>query len=198
MQTGANAGRLLCSYLSAKPLLMVPQMRSHSWLIPPLQYVLIASGFASLSKRSGRYLRSASRRVDLTACCHQEEVWLPSLRPGPADWVLGNHSPGVAGACSTFLWSDLITNTTRNVFTFFFLLCELHHAAEEPRGRRMVPAPEGRGSRWGRQLDLLHLAVMSCWISSYTMHTISMSIQESIQSTLLCHSTFIANGDYIF
>lgn len=120
MQTGANAGRLLCSYLSAKPLLMVPQMRSHSWLIPPLQYVLIASGFTSLSKRSERYLRSASRRVNLTACCHQEEVWLPCLPPGPADWVLGNHSPGVAGACGTLLWSDLITNTTRNVFTFFF------------------------------------------------------------------------------
>ena len=192
----ANVGRLLCSYLSGKPLLKVPQMRLHSWLTPPLQYVPTAPGCASLSKGSEIHLRSANSCADPAACCHQDEVWLSlsPLPPQPADCVLCSNSLRAARPSRTFLSSDLITDTTG---MYSLLFCSVS-SSMQPSSHEAGGWSLHRGLRWGRQLALLHLVVTSCWVSSYTVHIISTSIQESIQSTLLCHNTFIANGDYIF
>lgn len=143
MQTGANAGRLLHSYLSGKPLLRVSEMEQHSWVTPRLQYALITARCTSLSKESEILSRPARSQVNITACCHQGKVWL-TLLPLPPDHVLSSNSLGTAGACRGFLWSDLTTNTQKCIHPF----CPVRHmqpSSHEAGGWSLHTGAEAQG-----------------------------------------------------
>lgn len=66
-----SANRCQCLKASVQlPEQKTPQMKLHSWLIPPLRYVWITSGWDSLSKGFEIRLWSATSHSCLTACCY--------------------------------------------------------------------------------------------------------------------------------
>lgn len=143
-------------------------MKLDNWLILALQYVLITSGCTSLSKWSEKLLRSATSHVKCVAT-PKMVVWL-SLLLLPLKHAM---------CCAVTAWVSLElcdTSVTwwlplQEYIHFFFALWAPTCSSAAMR-RRMEPPPRGRGLRRWRHLDLLHLVVMSFWISCYATHDI--------------------------
>lgn len=155
MQADANAGGLLCTYLNGKHLLISDETAQLA-----LQYVLIISRRTSVSKWSEKLFRSVSSHINPVATTKMV-VWL-SLLPLPPKHAMCSNSLGVPELQDT---SVIWWLPPHEYIHFFFSLCELRHAAQQPWG------PWGLGI--GRYLDLLHWMVMSFWISYYKTHIIS-------------------------
>lgn len=126
MQTGANAGRFLCSYLNGKLLLMSDETAK----LANTCFTICTNHFRMHQSFQMVWEIQVSKQP-CQPCCHHQDgcVTLPAPTPPQTCHVLCSSSLGASGAARHIC--DLIINHYRNIFTFF-LICELWHAAQQP------------------------------------------------------------------
>lgn len=129
MQTGANAGRLLCTYLNGKHLLISDETGQ----LANTCFTICTGHFRMHQSFQMVWETFKVSNQPCQVCCHHQDgcVTLPAPTPSQTCHVLCSNSLGVPGAVGHFC--DLMTTTT-GIYSLFFFLYELRNAAQQPWG----------------------------------------------------------------
>lgn len=116
MQTGASAGRFLCTYLNGKPLLMSDEIAQLA-----NTFFTICTDHVRMHQSSWMVWEAFQvRKQPRQPCCHHQDgcVTLPAPTPSQTCHVPCSNSLGVPGAAGHFC--DMTTTTAGTYSLFFF------------------------------------------------------------------------------